>query len=142
GKLGKKVEIVRIFSVNKEEVSREIISTSTTAPIPRIVEKGTKKAQVIKEQPETGVEHKDVQSGAIVEPAIQPELPEAVVSDKGVPEVQPALSKAVITDKGETEVQPESPDTVVSDKGEPKQVAPLPEYTGPQASAIVEPEQV
>ncbi|MDV8649825.1 YSIRK-type signal peptide-containing protein [Streptococcus pneumoniae] len=31
GKLGKKVEIVRIFSVNKEEVSREIVSTSTTA---------------------------------------------------------------------------------------------------------------
>lgn len=113
GKLGKKVEIVRIFSVNKEEVSREIVSTSTTAPSPRIVEKGTKKTQVIKEQPETGVEHKDVQSGAIVEPAIQPELPEAVV-----------------TDKGETEVQPESPDTVVSDKGEPEQVAPLPEYKG------------
>lgn len=176
GKLGKKVEIVRIFSVNKEEVSREIVSTSTTAPIPRIVEKGTKKTQVIKEQPETGVEHKDVQSGAIVEPAIQPELPEAVVSDKGEPEqvatlpeavvtdkgetevqpelpeavvsdkgepaVQPELPEAVVTDKGETDVQPESPDTVVSDKGEPKQVAPLPEYTGPQASAIVEPEQV
>lgn len=122
GKLGKKVEIVRIFYVNKEEVSREIVSTSTTAPIPRIVEKGTKKTQVIKEQPETGVEHKDVQSGAIVEPAIQPELPEAVV-----------------TDKDEPEVQPESPDTVVSDKGEPEQVAPLPEYTGPQAGAIVEP---
>ena len=176
GKLGKKVEIVRIFSVNKEEVSREIVSTSTTAPVPRIVEKGTKKTQVIKEQAETGVEHKDVQSGAIVEPAIQPELPEAVVTDKGepavqpelpeavvtdkgVPEVQPALPEAVVTekgepavqpelpeavvtDKGETEVQPESPDTVVSDKGEPEQVAPLPEYTGPQAGAIVEPEQV
>ncbi|VNF84343.1 immunoglobulin A1 protease [Streptococcus pneumoniae] len=122
GKLGKKVEIVRIFSVNKEEVSREIVSTSTTAPSPRIVEKGTKKTQVIKEQPETGVEHKDVQSGAIVEPAIQPELPEAVVSDKGVPEVQPEL-----------------PEAVVSDKGEPEQVAPLPEYTGVQAGAIVEP---
>ena len=193
GKLGKKVEIVRIFSVNKEEVSREIVSTSTTAPVTRIVEKGTKKAQVIKEQPETGAEHKEVQSGAIVEPAIQPELPaavvtdkgepavqpelpEAVVTDKGVPEVQPELPEAVVTDKGEpevqpalpeavvtekgepavqpelpeavvtdkgeTEVQPESPDTVVSDKGEPEQVAPLPEYTGPQAGAIVEPEQV
>ncbi|VSS40595.1 immunoglobulin A1 protease [Streptococcus pneumoniae] len=130
GKLGKKVEIVRIFSVNKEEVSREIVSTSTTAPSPRIVEKGTKKTQVIKEQPETGVEHKDVQSGAIVEPAIQPELPEAVVSDKGEPEVQPTLPEAIVTDKGETEVQPESPDTVVSDKGEPEQVAPLPEYKG------------
>lgn len=113
GKLGKKVEIVRIFSVNKEEVSREIVSTSTTAPSPRIVEKGTKKTQVIKEQPETGVEHKDVQSGAIVEPAVQPALPEAVVSDKGVPEVQPEL-----------------PEAVVSDKGEPEQVAPLPEYKG------------
>ena len=176
GKLGKKVEVIRIFSVNKEEVSREIVSTSTTAPVTRIVEKGTKKAQVIKEQPETGAEHKEVQSGAIVEPAIQPELPaavvtdkgepavqpelpEAVVTDKGVPEVQPALPEAVVTekgepavqpelpeavvtDKGETEVQPESPDTVVSDKGEPEQVAPLLEYTGPQAGAIVEPEQV
>ena len=176
GKLGKKVEVVRIFSVNKEEVSREIISTSTTAPVLRIVEKGTKKAQVMKEQPKTGAEHGEVQSGAIVEPvvqpalpeavvtdkgepAIQPELPEAIVSDKGepevqpalpeavvtdkgVPEVQPALPEAVVTDKGEPEVQPESPDTVVSDKGEPEQVAPLPEYKGPQAGAIVEPEQV
>ena len=159
GKLGKKVEVIRIFSVNNEEVSREIVSTSTTAPVTRIVEKGTKKAQVIKEQPETGAEHKEVQSGAIVEPAIQPEppaavvtnkgepavqpeLPEAVVTDKGVPAVQPELPEAVVTDKGETEVQPESPDTVVSDKGEPEQVAPLPEYKGPQAEAIVEPEQV
>ena len=159
GKLGKKVEIVRIFSVNKEEVSREIVSTSMSSPVTRIVEKGTKKAQVIKEQPETGAEHKEVQSGAIVEPAIQPELPAAVVTDKGEPAVQPALPEAVVTekgepavqpelpeavvtDKGETEVQPESPDTVVSDKGEPEQVAPLPEYKGPQAGAIVEPEQV
>ncbi|VSE13612.1 IgA-protease [Streptococcus pneumoniae] len=127
GKLGKKVEIVRIFSVNKEEVSREIVSTSTTAPSPRIVEKGTKKTQVIKEQPETGVEHKDVQSGAIVEPAIQPELPEAVVSDKGVPEVQPALSEAVVTDKGEPAVQPELSEAVVTDKGEPAVQPELPE---------------
>ena len=144
GKLGKKVEIVRIFSVNKEEVSREIVSTSTTAPVPRIVEKGTKKTQVIKEQPETGVEHKGVQSGAIVEPAIQPELPaavvtdkgepavqpelpEAVVSDKGVPEVQPELPEAVVSDKGEAEVQPELPEAVVSDKGVPEVQPELPE---------------
>ena len=125
GKLGKKIEVVRIFSVNKEEVSREIVSTSTTAPVSRIVEKGTKKTQVIKEEAETGVEHKDVQSGAIVEPAIQPKLPAAVVTDKGEPAIQPAL-----------------PEAVVSDKGEPEQVAPLPEYTGPQSGAIVEPEQI
>ena len=159
GKLGKKVEVIRIFSVNKEEVSREIVSTSTTAPVTRIVEKGTKKAQVIKEQPETGAEHKEVQSGAIVEPAIQPELPaavvtdkgepavqpelpEAVVTDKGVPEVQPELPEAVVTDKGEPEVQPALPEAVVTDKGEPEQVATLPEYTGVQAGAIVEPEKV
>ena len=144
GKLGKKVEIVRIFSVNKEEVSREIVSTSTTAPVLRIVEKGTKKSQVMKEQPETGAEHGEVQSGAIVEPAIQPELPaavvtdkgepavqpelpEAVVSDKGVPEVQPELPAAVVSDKGEAEVQPELPEAVVSDKGVPEVQPELPE---------------
>ena len=127
GKLGKKVEVVRIFSVNKEEVSREIISTSTTAPVTRIVEKGTKKAQVIKEQAETGAEHKEVQSGAIVEPAIQPELPAAVVTDKGEPAVQPELPEAVVTDKGEPEVQPELPEAVVTDKGEPEVQPALPE---------------
>ena len=159
GKLGKKVEVIRIFSVNKEEVSREIVSTSTTAPVPRVVEKGTKKTQVMTEQPETITEHKDLQAGAIVKLAVQPALPEAVVSDKGVPEVQPELPEAVVTDKGETavqpelpeavvrdkgvpEVQPELPEAVVSDKGVPEQVATLPEYTGVQAGAIVEPEKV
>ena len=158
GKLGKKVEIVRIFSVNKEEVSREIISTSTTAPVTRIVEKGTKKAEVIKEQPETITEHKDLQAGSIVKPAVQPELPEAVVSDKGVPEVQPALPEAVVTDKGKPEVQPALPEAVISDKREPEvqpelsaavvtdkgepEVHKKPEYTGVQAGAIVEPEKV
>lgn len=157
GTLGKKVEVIRIFSVNKEEVSREIVSTSTTAPVSRIVEKGTKKTQVITEQPETGVEHKDVQSGAIVEPAIQPELPAAVVTDKGEPEVQPELTEAVVSDKGEpevqpelpeavvtdedeTEVQPESPDTVVSDKGEPEVQPELPEATSENTPAPSKPE--
>lgn len=157
GALGKKVEIVRIFSVNNEEVSREIISTSTTAPVSRIVEKGTKKAQVIKEQAETGAEHKEVQSGAIVEPAIQPELPaavltdkgesavqpelpEAVVSDKGVPEVQPALPEAVVSEKGEPEVQPALPEAVVSDKGVPEVQPVLPEATSENTPAPSKPE--
>ncbi|HHA7326684.1 TPA: ZmpA/ZmpB/ZmpC family metallo-endopeptidase [Streptococcus pneumoniae] len=123
GKLGKKVEIVRIFSVNKEEVSREIVSTSTTAPSPRIVEKGTKKTQVIKEQPETGVEHKDVQSGAIVEPAIQPELPEAVVSDKGEPEQVAPLPEY----KGNIEqVKPETPVEKTKEQGPEKTVEEVP----------------
>lgn len=140
GTLGKKVEVIRIFSVNKEEVSREIVSTLTTAPVSRIVEKGTKKTQVIKEQPETGVEHKDVQSGAIVEPAIQPELPEAVVTDKGEPEVQPELPEAVVTDKGEPEVQPELPEAVVTDKGEPEVQPALPESTSENTPAPSKPE--
>lgn len=145
GALGKKVEIVRIFSVNNEEVSREIVSTSTTAPVTRIVEKGTKKTQVITEQPETGVEHKDVQSGAIVEPAVQPALPEAVVSDKGEPEVQPELPEAAVSDKGEPEQiapLPEYTGVKADAIVEPEQVVPLPEYIGPQAGAIVEPEKV
>ena len=142
GKLGKKVEIIRIFSVNKEEVSREIVSTSMTAPVSRIVEKGTKKAQVRKEQPENVTEHKDLQAGATVKPTVQPELPEAVVTDKGEPEVQPSLPEAIVTDKGEPAVQPELPEAVVTDKGKPEQVATLPEYTGVQGGAIVEPEKV
>jgi len=43
------------------------------------------------------------------EPAIQPELSEAVVSDKGEPAIQPELSEAVVTNKGNPEVQPELP---------------------------------
>ena len=127
GTLGKKVEVIRIFSVNKEEVSREIVSTLTTAPVSRIVEKGTKKTQVIKEEAETVTEHKDLQAGAIVEPAVQPALPEAVVSDKGKPEVQPELPEAVVSDKGVPEVQPELPEAVVSAKGDSAVQPELPE---------------
>ena len=43
------------------------------------------------------------------EPAIQPALPEAVVSDKGEPAIQPELSEAVVINKGTPEVQPELP---------------------------------
>ena len=122
GTLGKKVEVIRIFSVNKEEVSREIVSTLTTAPVSRIVEKGTKKTQVIKEEAETVTEHKDLQAGAIVEPAVQPALPEAVVSAKGDSAVQPELPEAVVAEKGEPEVH-EKPD-----------------YTQPIGANLVEPE--
>ena len=145
GKLGKKVEVIRIFSVNKEEVSREIVSTSMTAPVTRIVEKGTKKPQVIKEQPETVTEHKDLQAGAIVQPAVQPELPEAVVSDKGVPEVheKPEYTGVQAGAIVEPEkVEPEYAGVQAGAVVEPEQVAPLPEYTGVQAGAIVEPEKV
>ena len=76
-------------------------------------------------------EHKDVQAGTLVtdkgEPAIQPELPEAVVTDKGEAAVQPALPEAVVSDKGKPEVQPALPEAVVTDKGEPTVQPALPE---------------
>ena len=65
--------------------------------------------------------------GNLVEPEVQPELPEAVVIEKGEPEVQPALPEAVVTDKGEPEVQPALPEAVVTDKGEPEVQPSLPE---------------
>ena len=63
------------------------------------------------------------------EPEVQPVLPEAVVTEKGEPEVQPALPEAVVTEKGEPEVQAELPEAVVTEKGEPEVQAELPEYT-------------
>ena len=168
GKLGKKVEVVRIFSVNKEEVSREIVSTSTTAPVLRIVEKGTKKAQVMKEQPETSAEHGEVQAGAIVKPeqsaplseytgvqagalveAAKMEKPEYTGVQAGAlaePEKVEAPREYTGVQAGAL-VEPETvePEYMGVQSGaivEPEQVVPLPEYTGVQAGAIAEPEQV
>ena len=149
GKLGKKVEVVRIFSVNKEEVSREIVSTSTTAPVLRIVEKGTKKAQVMKEQPETGAEHGEVQAGAIVKPEQSAPLSEYTGVQAG------ALVEAVKMEKPEyTGVQagalveaakmekPEYTGVQAGALAEPEKVEAPREYTGVQAGALVEPETV
>ena len=168
GKLGKKVEVVRIFSVNKEEVSREIVSTSTTAPVLRIVEKGTKKAQVMKEQPETSAEHGEVQAGAIVKPeqsaplseytgvqagalveAAKMEKPEYTGVQAGAlaePEKVEAPREYTGVQAGAL-VEPETvePEYVGIQSGaivEPEQAVPLPEYTGVQAGALVEPEKV
>ena len=65
--------------------------------------------------------------GNLVEPEVQPVLPEAVVTEKGEPEVQPVLPEAVVTEKGEPEVQPVLPEAVVTDKGEPEVQPALPE---------------
>ena len=170
GKSGKKVEVIRIFFVNKEEVSREIVSTSTTAPVLRIVEKGTKKAQVMKEQPETGAEHGEVQAGAIVKPEQSAPLSEytgvqagALVEPEKVapqPEYKGTQSSAIVEPEthaslpeytGEQSGAVVAPETAEKSEYtgtqsgvivEPEQVAPLPEYTGVQAGALVEPEKV
>ena len=65
--------------------------------------------------------------GNLVEPEVQPKLPEAVVTEKGEPEVQPVLPEAVVTEKGEPEVQPVLPEAVVTEKGEPEVQPVLPE---------------
>ena len=65
--------------------------------------------------------------GNLVEPEVQPALPEAVVTEKGEPEVQPVLPEAVVTEKGEPEVQPTLPEAVVTEKGEPEVQPALPE---------------
>ena len=77
GKLGKKTEVIRVFTVEKKEVSRELLSTKTEDPVSEVVEKGTKKAvtnvatkgeKLVKPAVEVKPEYTGVQAGAIVEP--------------------------------------------------------------------------
>ena len=120
GKVGKKTEVIRVFTVEGKEVSRELISTNTKAPVSEIIEKGTKKVvsrvtpkgeKLVKPAVEVKPEYKGVQAGAIVEP-------EKVESLKEYTGVQ---AGAIV---------------------EPEKVEPPKEYTGKQAGAIVEPEKV
>ena len=78
GKVGKKTEVIRVFTVEVKEVSKELISTNTKAPVLEIIEKGTKKAvstitqkgeKLVKPTVEVKPEYNGVQAGAIVEPA-------------------------------------------------------------------------
>ncbi|WP_261059268.1 G5 domain-containing protein, partial [Streptococcus mitis] len=105
GHVGKKVEVVRIFTVENQEITREILSTKVEKSLPRIVEKGTKKAVAPSEapqsarkgEPETQVslpEYTGTQSGAIVEPekvAPQPEYKGTQAGAIVEPETQPSL---------------------------------------------------
>ena len=159
GHVGKKVEVVRIFTVENQEITREILSTKVEKSLPRIVEKGTKKAVAPSEapqsarkgEPETQVslpEYTGTQSGAIVEPekvAPQPEYKGTQAGAIVEPETQPSLPEY----KGEQSgaiVAPEKTDKPAytgTQSGaivEPEQVAPQPEYKGIQPGAIVEPE--
>ena len=121
GHVGKKVEVVRIFTVENQEISREVLSTKVEEALPRIVEKGTKKAVVPSESP---------QSARKGEPETQAPLPEYNGNQAG----------AIVAP--ETVEKPEYTGTQAGAVVEPEQVAPLPEYQGTQAGAIVEPEQV
>ena len=140
GKTGRKIEVVRIFTVDNEEVSREVLSTKIEEASPKIVEKGTKKLEAPSEKPVTSnlvqpeqvaplPEYTGVQSGAIVEP-------EQVAS---LPEYSGTLSGAIVEPE---QIEPEIGGVQSGVIVEPEQVTPSPEYTGVQAGAIVAPEQV
>ena len=121
GRAGKKIELVRIFTVENQEISREVLLTKVEEALPRIVEKGTKKAVAASEAP---------QSAKKGEPEMQAPLPAYTGEQAG----------AVVAP--ETAETPEYTGTQAGAVVEPEQVAPSPEYQGTQAGAIVEPEKV
>ena len=140
GKEGKKTEVIRVFTVEGKEVSRELISTKKEDPVSEIIEKGTKKAvsnavtkgeKLVKPAVEVKPEYTGVQAGAIVEPA-KAEAPKEYTGVQAGAIVEPAKS---VAPKEYTGVQAGA---IV----EPEKVEPPKEYTGVQAGAIVEPEKV
>ena len=140
GKAGKKIEVVRVFTVEGKEVSRELISTKIEAPVSEVVEKGTKKAvsnvvtkgeKLVKPAVEVKPEYTGVQAGAIVEPA-KAEAPKEYTGVQAGAIVEPAKAEAP---KEYTGVQAGA---IV----EPAKAEAPKEYTGVQAGAIVEPEKV
>ena len=140
GKEGKKTEVIRMFTVEGKEVSRELISTKTEEPVSEIIEKGTKKAvsnvitkgqKLVKPAVEVKPEYTGVQAGAIVEP-VKAEVPKEYTGVQAGAIVEPAK---VETPKEYTGVQAGA---IV----EPAKAELPKEYTGVQAGAIVEPEKV
>ena len=140
GKEGKKTEVIRVFTVDGKEVSRELISTKKEDPVSEIIEKGTKKAvsnavtkgeKLVKPAVEVKPEYTGVQAGAIVEPA-KAETPKEYTGVQAGAIVEPAKAEAP---KEYTGVQAGA---IV----EPEKIGPAKEYTGVQAGAVVEPEKV
>ena len=158
GRAGKKIELVRIFTVENQEISREVLSTKVEEALPRIVEKGTKKAVAPSEapfsarkgKPETQAslpEYKGEQSGAVVapektdKPAYTGTQSGAIVEPEKVapqPEYKGTQAGAIVEpEKQEPEVGGAQSGALV----EPE-TADKPSYTGPQSGAVVEPEKV
>lgn len=160
GKTGRKIEVVRIFTVDNAEVSREVLSTKIEEATPQIVEKGTKKLESPNEKPVASnlvqpeqvaplPEYTGVQAGAIVDPEQVPSLPEytgalsgAIVEPEQIePEIGGVQSGAIVEPEQVTSL-PEYTGVQSGAVVAPEQVTPLPEYTGVQAGAVVAPEQV
>ena len=158
GRAGKKIELIRIFTVENQEITREILSTKVEKSLPRIVEKGTKKPVAPSEAPQSArkgepethaslPEYKGEQSGAIVAPE-KTDKPSytgtqsgAIVEPEQVapqPEYKGIQSGAIV--EPETADKPSYTGTQSGAVVEPEKVAPQSEYKGTQAGAIVEPE--
>ena len=140
GKLGKKIDVVRVFTVEGKEISRELVSTNTISPVSEIIEKGTKKVEstvvakgekLVKPAVEVKPEYTGIQAGAIVEP----EKVEPLKEYTGV-------QAGAIVEPEKVEPLKEYTGVQAGAIVEPEKVEPLKEYTGVQAGAIVEPEKV
>ena len=155
GKEGKKTEVVRVFTVEGKEVSRELISTKTEEPVSEIIEKGTKKAvnnvvtkgeKLVKAAVEVKPEYTGVQAGAVVEPATA-EAPQeytgvqagAIVEPEKVEPPKEYTGVQAGATVEPAKVEPQYGGVISGALVEPEKVEPLKEYTGVQAGAVVEP---
>ena len=158
GKIGKKTEVIRVFTVEGKEVSRELLSTKIEDPVSEVVEKGTKKAvsnvvskgeKLVKPAVEVKPGYTGVQAGALVEPA-QTEEPKEYTGVQAGAIVEPAKAEAPKEYTGVQAGAIVEPEKVEPQYGgvtsgalvEPEKVEAPKEYTGVQAGAIVEPEKV
>ena len=155
GKAGKKTEVVRVFTVEGKEVSRELLSTKTEDPVSEVVEKGTKKVvsnvitkgeKLVKPAVEVKPEYTGVQSGAIVEPA-KVEVPKDYIGVQAGAIVEPAKTETPKEYTGvqagaivePAKVEPQYGGVASGALVESEKVEPPKEYKGVQAGAIVEP---
>ena len=160
GKEGKKTEVIRVFTVDGKEVSRELISTKKEDPVSEIIEKGTKKAvsnavtkgeKLVKPAVEVKPEYTGVQAGAIVEPA-KAETPKEYTGVQAGAVVEPAKAETpkeytgvqagAIVEPAKAEAPKEYTGVQAGAIVEPEKIGPAKEYTGVQAGAVVEPEKV
>ena len=158
GKAGKKTEVIRVFTVEGKEVSKELISTNIVDPVSEIIEKGTKKAvsnvvtrgeKLVKPAVEVKPEYTGVQAEAIVEPATA-EAPKEYTGVQAGAVVEPATAEAPKEYTGVQAGAIVEPEKVEPQYGgvtsgalvEPEKVEPPKEYAGVQAGSIVEPEKV
>ena len=158
GKEGKKTEVIRMFTVEGKEVSRELISTKTEEPVSEIIEKGTKKAvsnvitkgqKLVKPAVEVKPEYTGVQAGAIVEPA-KAELPKeytgvqagAIVEPEKVEPQYGGVTSGALVKPEKIEAPKEYTGVQAGAVVEPVKAEAPKEYRGVQAGAIVEPEKI